>query len=146
MEDQQLEKVDLIRERMDVSYREAKDALDRAGGDLVAALIVLEEEREGEGEGEGFCGKWKAILEKGAATKVRLKKGDETLVEVPAGVGAIGLLGMLVSGELAVLGAVGTVTALLNDCTLEIAGEDAEDEGEETEQEVPKEIEIQIEA
>ncbi|CEO88360.1 conserved hypothetical protein [Syntrophaceticus schinkii] len=144
MEDQQLEKVDLIRERMDVSYREAKDALDRAGGDLVAALIVLEEEREG--EGEGFCGKWKAILEKGAATKVRLKKGDETLVEVPAGVGAIGLLGMLVSGELAVLGAVGTVTALLNDCTLEIAGEDAEDEGEETEQEVPKEIEIQIEA
>jgi hypothetical protein len=142
MEDQQLEKVDLIRERMDVSYREAKDALDRAGGDLVAALIVLEEEREG----EGFCGKWKAILEKGAATKVRLRKGDETLVEVPAGVGAIGLLGMLVSGELAVLGAVGTVTALLNDCTLEIAGEDAEDEGEETEQEVPKEIEIQIEA
>jgi hypothetical protein len=94
MEDQQLEKVDLIRERMDVSYREAKDALDRAGGDLVAALIVLEEEREGEGEGEGFCGKWKAILEKGAATKVRLKKGDETLVEVPAGVGAIGLLGL----------------------------------------------------
>jgi hypothetical protein len=146
MEDQQLEKVDLIRERMDVSYREAKDALDRAGGDLVAALIVLEEEREGEGEGEGFCGKWKAILEKGAATKVRLKKGDETLVEVPAGVGAIGLLGMLVSGELAVLGAVGTVTALLNDCTLEIAGEDAEDEGEEAKPEVPKEIEIQIEA
>lgn len=67
-----MEKVDLIRERMDVSYREAKDALDRAGGDLVAALIVLEEEREG----EGFCGKWKAILEKGAATKVRLKKGE----------------------------------------------------------------------
>lgn len=142
MEDQQLEKVDLIRERMDVSYKEAKDALDHAGGDVVAALIMLEKE---EGE-ESFFGNWKTVLAKGAATKVRLKKGDDALFEVPASVGVIGLLGMLVSGELAVLGAVGTVTALLNDCTLEIAGEDTEGEDEEDEQEVPQEIEIQIEA
>jgi len=99
MDDQQLEKVDLIRERMDVTYREAKDALDQVDGDVVAALIMLEEERE-----EGFCGKWKAALEKGVATKVRLKKGDETLVDVPAGVGAIGLLGMLMSGEIGCAG------------------------------------------
>ncbi|MGB4505427.1 MAG: DUF4342 domain-containing protein [Syntrophaceticus sp.] len=141
MENQQLEKVDIICERMDVSYKEAKDALDQAGGDVVAALIRLEEEREE----DGICTKWKAVLEKGAASKLRLKKENETLVEVPAGLGAIGLLGMLVSDELAVLGALGIVTALLNNCTLEFVDEDAEDEGD-AEQGVPKKIEIQIEA
>lgn len=41
--DDLLEKVDLIRERMDVGYKEAKDSLDQANGDVVKALIMLEQ-------------------------------------------------------------------------------------------------------
>jgi hypothetical protein len=139
----ELEKIDLIRQRMDVSYREAKEALDLAGGNVVAALIMLEEETEG-----SFFGKWKSVLARGAAARIRLKKDDEPLFEVPAGAGVIALAGMLVSGELAVLGAVGTVTALLNRCTLEIVDEGADEQDEEDEQEAPgnKGIEIQIDA
>ena len=36
-----LEKIDAIRERMDVGYKEAREALEQAGGDLVEALVLI---------------------------------------------------------------------------------------------------------
>jgi len=38
-----LEKIDLLKERANVSYKEAKEALENCDGDLVEALIWLEE-------------------------------------------------------------------------------------------------------
>jgi len=38
-----LEKIDIIRARTGVSYNEAKQALDDAGGDVVQAIINMEE-------------------------------------------------------------------------------------------------------
>jgi len=38
----ELEKVEKLRERTNVSYAEAKEALEKAGGDLLGALIYLE--------------------------------------------------------------------------------------------------------
>ena len=43
--DDMLEKIDLIRERMGVSYKEAKDALDQSQGNVLDAIILLEEKR-----------------------------------------------------------------------------------------------------
>ena len=43
--DAYLEKIDLLRERTGVGYKEAKDALDRAEGSVVEALILLAEKR-----------------------------------------------------------------------------------------------------
>ncbi|MGB4429031.1 MAG: DUF4342 domain-containing protein [Thermacetogeniaceae bacterium] len=123
MDEQLLKKIDLIKERMDVSYKEASDALDRASGDVVAALVLLEEELQG----EHLCEKLKETLEKGISAKLRLKKGDHTILEFPAGLGLAGVLGMLLSDELAVLGAACTVIALFSRCTLEIAGEEREE-------------------
>ncbi len=45
------EKVDKLRERANVSYEEAKEALDRANGDILDAMIILE--REGKTNKEG---------------------------------------------------------------------------------------------
>lgn len=39
-----LDKIDLLKERANVSYKEAKEALEKFDGDLVEALIYLEEE------------------------------------------------------------------------------------------------------
>lgn len=127
--DELLEKIDIIRIRMNVSYKEAKEALDNAGGDLVAALVALEAEKSSWSErltdrGEEMLGRLKAYFEKGTAKKIRFKKGDRVLFELPASAGMLGLAGMLMSGELAVLGAVGTVTAMLNKCTLEFVDQD----------------------
>ena len=38
----ELEKVEKLREKTDVSFAEAKDALDKSGGDILDALILLE--------------------------------------------------------------------------------------------------------
>lgn len=130
-----LEKIDLIRDRMDVSYKEAKEALEKAGGDPVEALVLLESEFEAEpecmkekwtrrfqGKSEEVLGRLKTVMEKGTATKIRLRQGDRTILEIPASIGVLGVIGMLMSTELAVLGAVGTVAALFNKCTLEVEG------------------------
>ena len=45
------EKVDKLRERANVSYEEAKDALERSNGDILDAMILLE--REGKTRPEG---------------------------------------------------------------------------------------------
>ena len=130
-----LDKIDLIRDRMDVSYKEAREALEKAGGDPVEALVLLESEFEEEpeclkerwtrrfqGKSEEVLGRLRKIMEKGTATKIRLKRDDDTILEIPASVGMLGVIGMLMSTELAVLGAVGTVAAMFNRCTLEVEG------------------------
>ena len=37
-----LEMIEKLRERADISYEEAKDILDRAEGDLLEAIVLLE--------------------------------------------------------------------------------------------------------
>jgi hypothetical protein len=125
----ELEKIDILRARLGVGYREAKDALEAAGGDLVEALINLEEKGRNIGErfqarGQEMLGQLKGLLHKGQNYRVKLKKGDDTVFEVPASVGALGLIGALASSEVAILGALGTVTAMANKYTLEFERRD----------------------
>lgn len=119
-----LEKIDLIRARMGVSYKEAKDALEAAGGDIIAALINLEEKGRNIGEkamdrGNEFLGQIKRVFKKGQDYRIKIKKGDETVYEVPASVGALGVLAAVASSEVAILGALGTVAAMASNYTLE---------------------------
>ncbi len=48
------EKVDKLRERANVSYEEAKQALERANGDILDAMIILEREGKTRKEGNGI--------------------------------------------------------------------------------------------
>lgn len=125
----ELEKIDVLRERTGASYRDAKKALDEAGGDVVQALINLEEGNKVGGEGE-FAGhkhvfghelmdNIKDVLQRGQATRIRVKQGDRTVFEVPASVGAVGLVAALASSHLALLGALGSVAAMSKQYTLE---------------------------
>ncbi|MDI6907866.1 MAG: DUF4342 domain-containing protein, partial [Thermoanaerobacterales bacterium] len=52
-------------------------------------------------------------------------QGDRTVFEIPATVGAVGLLGAMASTELAVLGLVGLLTAMTKNYSLEIDYEGA---------------------
>lgn len=120
-----LEKIDLIRARMGVSYKEAKDALEAAGGDVVLALIGLEEKGRNLGErvqarGNEMFAQIRGLFSKGQEYRIKIKKGDQVVYEVPASVGALGILAALASSEIAVLGALGTVTAMAHRYTLEI--------------------------
>jgi len=120
----ELENIDLLRARTGVTYREAKKALDEAGGDVVQALINLEERDQNFTEkihcrGADLLENLKSMLQRGQETRIKVKQGDRTVFEVPASVGAVGLLAALASSELAVLGALGTVTAMAKKYTLE---------------------------
>ncbi|MGB9804076.1 DUF4342 domain-containing protein [Desulfofundulus sp.] len=121
----ELEKIDLIRSRLGVSYKEAKEALDASGGDVVQALIRLEEERKHiteklQDRGQEFLEHLKELFHRSQETKIKIKQGDRTVMELPAPLGALGLVGTLASSQLAVLGALGAVTAMARNYTLEI--------------------------
>jgi hypothetical protein len=130
-----LEKIDILRARLGVGYREAREALEAAGGDVVQALIELEEKGRNIGErfqarGQEMVDQFKTLLHKGQNYRIKLKKGDETVFEVPASVGALGLIGALASSEIAILGALGTVTAMAHKYTLGFERRDIDPVGE----------------
>lgn len=135
-----LEKIDLIRARLGVSYKEAKDALDLAGGDVVQALINLEDKNRNwnekfHGKSNEVMSQFKTIIEKGQKTKVKIKKDDNTVVEFPATLGALGVLGAMASTPILIVGALGTIAGLANNYRLEF--EDEKDNWE-PEVEVPE--------
>ncbi|MDS1029464.1 DUF4342 domain-containing protein [Bacillota bacterium LX-D] len=134
----ELEKIDVIRDRLGVSFKEAKEALDRSGGDLVEALIELEqkstkwEEKMQNTSGELFS-RIKSIAQRGNVTKVKIKKAGETVLEIPATIGALGLVGVLTSMPLTIAAGIGTVAAAMNKYTLEIEKNDGDTEEEDIE-------------
>ncbi|MGB9885377.1 MAG: DUF4342 domain-containing protein [Moorellales bacterium] len=122
---EELEKIEVLRNRLGVSYREAKQALDTHNGDLVAALIDLEQKQGRlsarlEACGREMLDRARGWLSRSNLTRVRLKKGDETVLEFPATVGMAGVAAMLFSAPLAVAGALGAIAALANDYRLEV--------------------------
>ncbi|WP_406677980.1 DUF4342 domain-containing protein [Neomoorella carbonis] len=122
----ELEKIDQLRERLGISYREAREALERAGGDVLEALIQYEEsakegfQKELAGWSEKLMERIRSILRRGNVTRIKVKKDGKTVAEIPATVGAMGILGILASSELAILAGLSTVAALFNRYTLEI--------------------------
>lgn len=130
--------IDALRQRMKIGYAQAKHALDEANGDLVQALINLEQESrrhrdEFRHRSRSFLDGFKDSAVKASNARVRLKRGEKVLFTFPAPVGALGLVGALASTQLAVLGLVGTGVALANHCSLEIDTTKSEEEEKKTE-------------
>lgn len=120
----ELEKIDILRDRLGISYREAKEALDAAGGDVVQALIDFEAKEQNFGEafqnkGQEVLGQLKGFLHKGRDYRIKVKQGDKVIFEVPASLGALGILGALASSEIALVGALGATAAMAKKYTLE---------------------------
>lgn len=116
--------LDTVRERFSVSYDEARKAMKAAGGDVVEALVYLEK-RQGwsdkvrVGTGQVKLG-LRHLWEKGNETKVRVKKDQQTVFEFPATVGVLGIIGILASSELAVIGGLGTIAAMAKNYAIEV--------------------------
>jgi hypothetical protein len=121
-----LEKVDLIRERTGVSYTAAKEALEACGGDVVEALVFIENNSKSKGSfyqtKDEFIGWVKEMVNKGNVTRIRVKKDDKVLVDLPvsAGIAVTGLTAILSAPLLAI----GVVSAVVTKVTVEITKED----------------------
>ncbi len=121
---EEIEKIDEIRRRTGASYREAYEALQAADGDLVAAIIALEEGEKERGEkrrdnefyvrGSQLVEKVKEIIKEGNVTSIRIKSQERVIIEFPV---TVGVVGTIIAPYLALLGA---AAALLSHATIEV--------------------------
>ncbi|KMT21659.1 DUF4342 domain-containing protein [Clostridium cylindrosporum] len=122
MEEATLEKIDIIRQRFGVSYEEAKKALEDNKGDLVETLIYMEQNKKGFSEvftekGNDLLETVKNIIEKGNVNRIKIKKGEKVLVDIPVTAGvAAGAISLLYTPILAI----GAVTTIIAELKIEI--------------------------
>ncbi|HOM42207.1 MAG TPA: DUF4342 domain-containing protein [Bacillota bacterium] len=115
-----LEKVDIIRDRTGVTYKEAKEALEAANGNVVDALINIEEAGDKRWtetisvKGSEAVEKLKGIVKSGNVNRIRVKKDDYVILDIPVTAGAISAV------VIPQLTAIGTAVALLSKCVIEV--------------------------
>jgi len=79
-----LELIDELRKRANVSYEDARDALEKCNGDIIEALIYLEKQKKIKTENcSGFFEKIKRIITKGNNTNFIVKKKDKIILSLP---------------------------------------------------------------
>lgn len=125
-----LEKIDIIRERIGVSYAEAKEALEHCEGDVVDTLIYFEQMTEDVEDKhmnefyttiEEFKEWLKDTIRVGNVTRIKIKKDERTIVDVPVNAGiAAGMFAILWPP----LVAIGMLTAVVTKITVEITKND----------------------
>ncbi len=108
-----LEAIDQLRMRANISYREAKELLEETGGDLIEALVYLEENskdalRSFSEKGKDFLSQARRVAGELHRQKVKVKLKGKTLAEIPVTVGAIGTA---LFPKLAALGVIGLMVA-----------------------------------
>jgi len=151
-----LEKIELVRDRTGVSYKEAKDALEAADGSIVDAIISLEENVEGVeatrstekagGRKEAMMAKIKDIVAKGNVSKIIITKDDKTVLNIPLTAGLVGAVLApwgIIAGALAAFGTKCKIEFLKDDgTTVDLSGkagdfvENAKEKGNEVYQTV----------
>ena len=93
-----LEKIELVKDRTGVSYKEAKDALEAAEGSVVDAIIAIEETIDEAGNkkmneaANEVAGKIKEMVKKGNISKISIKKDEEIILNLPVNAGIVGTL------------------------------------------------------
>lgn len=121
-----LEKIDTVRERTGVSYKEAKEFLEQNEGDVIETIISIEEKH---GKtwvdtmsmvGNEVVEKLKAIIKKGNVSRIVLKKDGEVLLNVPVTAGAIGVM------FYPMVSLLGVSAALITKATIEIVKDSGE--------------------
>lgn len=104
-----LEKIELVKDRTGVSYKEAKEALETANGSVVDAIISIEEsidesQRNSLGDqSTALIDKIKELVKRGNVARIQVKNPDgETVLNIPVNAGIAGAVvapwGMLIGG------------------------------------------------
>ncbi|MDI9493063.1 MAG: DUF4342 domain-containing protein [Bacillota bacterium] len=121
-----LEKIELVKDRTGVSYKEAKEALEAADGSVVDAIISIEESIDIKSksklkeQSEVIAEKLKNAIRKGNVSKIIVRKGDDVILNLPVNVGIIGSV-------LAPWAAVAGVIAIFGTkCTVELVKDNGE--------------------
>lgn len=123
-----LEKVDQVRERTGVSYQKAKETLEKTEGDVLEAIILIEEDKPNMDKfaqsasdfGNEVIKTLKDLLKQGNVTKIVVEKNDEIIMNLPVTVGALGAV-FLTSATVVAL-----IASLATGCEIKIHKENGE--------------------
>ncbi|WP_129596790.1 DUF4342 domain-containing protein [Anaerophilus nitritogenes] len=121
-----LEQIDQVRDRTGASYKEAREALEVAGGNVIDAIILIEEKQNKSFKGNisevgnDVVEKLKELVKMGNITKIVFKKDEEVMMNIPVTAGAVGAF---LAPQIAM---VGTLAALATKCRIEIVKTDGE--------------------
>ena len=93
-----LEQIELVKDRTGVSYKEAKEALEFAGGNVVDAIIYIEDniDASGAGKDSSKVAEFKKFItdtvNKGNVNRIKVYKGDDVVVNLPLSAGIVGVV------------------------------------------------------
>ncbi len=119
-----LEKIELVKDRTGVGYKEAKEALEVNEGSVVDAIIYIEDNINASSQGRigtaaaGVVDNVKKLVKKGNVNKIVISKDGNTILNMPINVGIIGT----VLFPWAAIAA--TITALGTRCQVELIMDD----------------------
>jgi gas vesicle protein len=122
MEEVTLEKIDIIRKRTNLNYGDAKLALENNNGNVVDTLIYLENNKKTFTDnvsdvGNDLLNTVKEIIKKGNVNRIKIKKDNKALVDIPVNAGiAVGAITLFSP----VILAIGAVTAIASKITIEV--------------------------
>ncbi|MFL0195825.1 DUF4342 domain-containing protein [Clostridium sp. WILCCON 0269] len=121
-----LEKIDIIRERTGVSYSEAKEALEFCDANVIDALIYIEQNKKSYKDNlyttkDEFLEWLKDLVNKGNINRIKIKKEDRVVVDIPVNAGIAATLTALIWPPLI---AIGILTAVITKVTIEITRDD----------------------
>lgn len=91
-----LEKIELVKDRTGVTYKEAKEALEATDGNVVDAIVAIEQsidqgsETKFKSQKDALIDKMKEIFKKGNVAKIMVTRDGETLLNIPLNIGVIG--------------------------------------------------------
>ncbi len=118
-----LEKIELVKDRTGVGYREAKEALEKTDGNVVDAIILIEDSIDEAGKETSTAAgpiieSIKEAVRKGNVNKIVVKKNDEVILNLPVNIGIVGT----VLFPWAAIAA--SIVALGTSCNVELIKED----------------------
>lgn len=122
MEEITLEKIDLIRGRTGLGYAAAKEILEKNNGNVVDTLIYIEQNQKSFTQniadtGNELIDTVKDIVKKGNVNRIKIKKDNRTLIDIPVTAGvAAGALSLFYPSLLVL----GTVTAIISKISIEV--------------------------
>ena len=91
-----LEKIELVRDRTGVTYKEAKEALEAANGNVVDAIIAIEEtidcseKNSTKAKKDALISRMKELFEKGNVSRIVVSREDSTFLNIPLNIGIVG--------------------------------------------------------
>lgn len=89
-----MEKIDMVRERTGLSYREAKEALESYNWDVVDAIVNLEQYKRTDRKifnikGKDVIDKIKELIKQGNVSRITVRKEEQKIVSIPVNGGIV---------------------------------------------------------